>query len=291
MTPDLLTDRLMFGFASRSSELFQHESRGEEALEHHRPRLWLHVHVYCFPNMWKHRGTLRFWPSPNHSVHFNNKYDFFFLSSFQQTVIKSFNSTEFHGSGYTRWPGWPHLIWHQSGWDVSEPFSEWKQLDVGLCVCYSMAIIYGVFSASNLIAPSVVAVIGPQLSMFFSGLLYRRVLPLNPLQMLSAKAGVSFCSFLCLLLTSLSQLLHCCVHLPVHLEFLHSVCAGWSRSSRYRNAQLAFLLCESLSSVIRHGFFCSAVLWTAQGNVLAINSSDSTIGRNSGIFWSLMQFR
>lgn len=37
----------------------------------------------------------------------------------------------------------------------------------------SMSIIYGVFSASNLIAPSVVAVVGPQLSMFFSGLLYR----------------------------------------------------------------------------------------------------------------------
>lgn len=36
-----------------------------------------------------------------------------------------------------------------------------------------MSIIYGVFSASNLIAPSVVAVVGPQLSMFFSGLLYR----------------------------------------------------------------------------------------------------------------------
>lgn len=27
----------------------------------------------------------------------------FFLAIFQQTVIKSFNSTEFHGSGYTRW--------------------------------------------------------------------------------------------------------------------------------------------------------------------------------------------
>uniref|UniRef100_A0A672YNC2 Major facilitator superfamily domain containing 11 n=1 Tax=Sphaeramia orbicularis TaxID=375764 RepID=A0A672YNC2_9TELE len=34
----------------------------------------------------------------------------------------------------------------------------------------------------------------------------------------------------------------------------------------------------------------AAVLWTAQGNVLAINSSDSTIGRNSGIFWALLQF-
>lgn len=43
------------------------------------------------------------------------------------------------------------------------------------CVCYvySMAIIYGVFSASNLITPSVVAIVGPQLSMFASGLFYR----------------------------------------------------------------------------------------------------------------------
>lgn len=35
----------------------------------------------------------------------------------------------------------------------------------------------------------------------------------------------------------------------------------------------------------------SVVLWTAQGNVLAINSNDVTIGRNSGIFWALLQFR
>lgn len=36
---------------------------------------------------------------------------------------------------------------------------------------------------------------------------------------------------------------------------------------------------------------CVLVLWTAQGNVLAINSTDSTSGRNSGIFWALLQFR
>uniref|UniRef100_A0A8C7XHK9 Major facilitator superfamily domain containing 11 n=1 Tax=Oryzias sinensis TaxID=183150 RepID=A0A8C7XHK9_9TELE len=114
----------------------------------------------------------------------------------EQTVIKSFNSTEFHGSGYT-----------------------------------SMAIIYGVFSASNLIAPSVVAVIGPQLSMFFSGLLYS-----------------------------------CYIAVFIYLY-------TWS-----------FYTASVLVGV------AAAVLWTAQGNVLAINSSDSTIGRNSGIFWSLMQF-
>lgn len=54
-----------------------------------------------------------------------------------QTVIRSLNSTDFHGSGYT-----------------------------------SLAIIYGVFSASNLITPSVVAIVGPQISMFVSGLFY-----------------------------------------------------------------------------------------------------------------------
>uniref|UniRef100_A0A1A8KX14 Major facilitator superfamily domain containing 11 n=1 Tax=Nothobranchius kuhntae TaxID=321403 RepID=A0A1A8KX14_NOTKU len=114
----------------------------------------------------------------------------------EQTVIKSFNSTEFHGSGYT-----------------------------------SMAIIYGVFSASNLIAPSVVTVIGPQVSMFVSGLLY------------SAYIAVFINPF------------------------------TWS-----------FYTASVLVGV------AAAVLWTAQGNVLTINSTDSTIGRNSGIFWSLMQF-
>ncbi|CAH6776475.1 Mfsd11 [Phodopus roborovskii] len=54
-----------------------------------------------------------------------------------QTVIRSLNSTDFHGSGYT-----------------------------------SLAIIYGVFSASNLITPSVVTIVGPQISMFVSGLFY-----------------------------------------------------------------------------------------------------------------------
>uniref|UniRef100_UPI0037E8D2BB UNC93-like protein MFSD11 n=1 Tax=Semicossyphus pulcher TaxID=241346 RepID=UPI0037E8D2BB len=114
----------------------------------------------------------------------------------EQTVIKSFNSTEFHGSGYT-----------------------------------SMAIIYGVFSASNLIAPSVVTVIGPQLSMFFSGLLYSGYIAM----------------------------------------FIYPY--TWS-----------FYTASVLVGI------GAAVLWTAQGNVLAINSTDNTIGRNSGIFWALLQF-
>nr|XP_020443578.1 UNC93-like protein MFSD11 [Monopterus albus] len=114
----------------------------------------------------------------------------------EQTVIKSFNSTEFSGSGYT-----------------------------------SMAIIYGVFSASNLIAPSVVAVIGPQLSMFFSGLLYSGYIAM----------------------------------------FIYPY--TWS-----------FYTASVLVGI------AAAVLWTAQGNVLTINSTDGTIGRNSGIFWALLQF-
>lgn len=114
----------------------------------------------------------------------------------EQTVIKSFNSSEFHGSGYT-----------------------------------SMSIIYGVFSASNLIAPSVVTVVGPQLSMFFSGLLYSGYIAM----------------------------------------FIHPY--TWS-----------FYTASVLVGI------GAAVLWTAQGNVLAINSTDSTIGRNSGIFWALLQF-
>ncbi|XP_058510054.1 UNC93-like protein MFSD11 [Solea solea] len=114
----------------------------------------------------------------------------------EQTVIKSFNSTEFHGSGYT-----------------------------------SMSIIYGVLSASNLIAPSVVAVVGPQLSMFFSGLLYSGYIAM----------------------------------------FIYPY--TWS-----------FYTASVLVGV------GAAVLWTAQGNVLTINSTNDTIGRNSGIFWALLQF-
>ncbi|XP_046875302.1 UNC93-like protein MFSD11 [Hypomesus transpacificus] len=114
----------------------------------------------------------------------------------EQTVIKSFNSTEFHGSGYT-----------------------------------SMAIIYGVFSASNLIAPSVVAVVGAQLSMFFSGLIYSGYVAM----------------------------------------FIHPY--TWS-----------FYTASVVVGV------AAAILWTAQGSLLSINSTDATIGRNSGIFWALLQF-
>uniref|UniRef100_A0A8C7LZV5 Major facilitator superfamily domain containing 11 n=1 Tax=Oncorhynchus mykiss TaxID=8022 RepID=A0A8C7LZV5_ONCMY len=103
-----------------------------------------------------------------------------------------------------------------------------KKKNVFTC---SMAIIYGVFSASNLIAPSVVAVIGPQLSMFFSGLVYSGYIAM----------------------------------------FIHPY--TWS-----------FYTASVVVGI------AAAILWTAQGNLLTINSTDATIGRNSGIFWALLQF-
>ncbi|XP_051889289.1 LOW QUALITY PROTEIN: UNC93-like protein MFSD11 [Pristis pectinata] len=114
----------------------------------------------------------------------------------EQTVIKSINSTQFHGSGYT-----------------------------------SLAIIYTVFSASNLLTPSIVALLGCQLSMFISGLVY------------SAYVAVFIEPF------------------------------TWS-----------FYLASVIIGL------AAAVIWTAQGNCLTINSDENTIGRNSGIFWALLQF-
>ncbi|XP_030390804.1 UNC93-like protein MFSD11 isoform X2 [Gopherus evgoodei] len=112
-----------------------------------------------------------------------------------QTVITNLNNTNFHGSGYT-----------------------------------SMAIIYGVFSASNLISPSVVAVVGPQLSMFVSGLFYS-------------------------------------IYIAVFIQPF-----TWS-----------FYTASVFIGI------AAAVIWTAQGNCLTINSDENTIGRNSGIFWALLQ--
>uniref|UniRef100_A0A8C8IIT4 Major facilitator superfamily domain containing 11 n=1 Tax=Oncorhynchus tshawytscha TaxID=74940 RepID=A0A8C8IIT4_ONCTS len=102
---------------------------------------------------------------------------------------------------------------------------------LGFGFMFIMAIIYGVFSASNLIAPSVVAVIGPQLSMFFSGLVYSGYIAM----------------------------------------FIHPY--TWS-----------FYTASVVVGI------AAAILWTAQGNLLTINSTDATIGRNSGIFWALLQF-
>ncbi|KAJ7316072.1 hypothetical protein JRQ81_002234 [Phrynocephalus forsythii] len=112
-----------------------------------------------------------------------------------QTVITNLNKTDFHGSGYT-----------------------------------SMAVIYGVFSASNLISPSVVAIIGPQMSMFISGIFYS-------------------------------------LYIAVFIQP-----STWT-----------FYTASVFLGI------AAAVLWTAQGNCLTINSNENTIGRNSGIFWALLQ--
>ncbi|NWU62490.1 MFS11 protein, partial [Pterocles burchelli] len=113
----------------------------------------------------------------------------------EQTVITNLNNTDFHGSGYT-----------------------------------SMAIIYGVFSASNLLSPSVVAVGGPQLSMVVSGIFYS-------------------------------------LYIAVFIQP-----STW-----------AFYTASVFIGI------AAAVLWTAQGNCLTVNSDENTIGRNSGIFWALLQ--
>ncbi|NWQ96922.1 MFS11 protein, partial [Burhinus bistriatus] len=112
-----------------------------------------------------------------------------------QTVITNLNNTDFHGSGYT-----------------------------------SMSIIYGVFSASNLISPSVVAIVGPQLSMVVSGIFYS-------------------------------------LYIAVFIQP-----ATW-----------AFYTASVFIGI------AAAVLWTAQGNCLTVNSDGNTIGRNSGVFWALLQ--
>ncbi|NWR31812.1 MFS11 protein, partial [Tachuris rubrigastra] len=111
-----------------------------------------------------------------------------------QTVITNLNNTDFHGSGYT-----------------------------------SMSIIYGVLSASNLISPSVVAIVGPQFSMVVSGIFYS-------------------------------------LYIAVFIQP-----TTW-----------AFYTASVFIGI------AAAVLWTAQGNCLTVNSNENTIGRNSGVFWALL---
>ncbi|XP_075942516.1 UNC93-like protein MFSD11 [Anarhichas minor] len=113
----------------------------------------------------------------------------------EQTVVKSLRNDTFSGSGY-----------------------------------HSLGIIYGVFSFANLLAPAVVAVIGPKITMFLSGLLY---------------SG----------------------YIAVFI-----IPSTWS-----------FYLTSVLIGV------GAAMLWTAQGHFLVENSDASTINRNTGMFWALLQ--
>ncbi|ELT97164.1 hypothetical protein CAPTEDRAFT_108287 [Capitella teleta] len=94
----------------------------------------------------------------------------------------------------------------------------------------SLSIIYGTFAVSNWIAPSVVAIVGPKVSMIIG--------------------GIAYCLFIASFLKPMAWAL-----------YLGSVLVG----------------------------FGAAVIWTGQGNFLTINSDGSTIGRNSGIFWALLQ--
>ncbi|KAM6904938.1 UNC93-like protein MFSD11 [Xenentodon cancila] len=95
---------------------------------------------------------------------------------------------------------------------------------------HSLGIIYGVFSFSNLLAPTVVSIIGAKLSMFLSGLLY---------------SG----------------------YIAVFI-----IPSTWS-----------FYLTSVLIGI------GAALLWTAQGHFLVENSEASTINRNTGMFWALLQ--
>lgn len=113
----------------------------------------------------------------------------------EQTVVKSLGNETFSGNGY-----------------------------------YSLGIIYGIFSFSNLLAPTIVAVIGAKVSLFLSGLLY------------SGYVAVFILPF------------------------------TWS-----------FYLTSVLIGV------GAATLWTAQGHFLVENSEASTINRNTGMFWALLQ--
>lgn len=113
----------------------------------------------------------------------------------EQTVVKSLDNSTFTGSGY-----------------------------------HSLGIIYGVFSFANLIASTVVTVIGPKITMFLSGLLYSGYIA------------------------------------------VFVIPTTW-----------AFYLTSVLIGV------GAALLWTAQGHFLVENSEASTINRNTGMFWALLQ--
>ncbi|XP_042561708.1 UNC93-like protein MFSD11 [Clupea harengus] len=117
------------------------------------------------------------------------------LGNIEQTVLKSLKNDTFAGSGY-----------------------------------HSLGIIYGVFSFSNLLAPTVVAITGPQLTMFLSGILYS--------------------GYIAVFITPYTWSL-----------YLTSVLIGMG----------------------------AAMLWTAQGHFLVDNSDASTINRNTGVFWALLQ--
>ena len=96
----------------------------------------------------------------------------------------------------------------------------------------SLSIIYSVFSLANWIAPPIVTLIGPKITMIVGAAIY----------------------------------------LLFILQFLKPM--TW-----------ALYLGSVLVGI------AAAMLWTAQGNFLTINSDSDTVARNSGIFWALLQCR
>ncbi|XP_074245107.1 UNC93-like protein MFSD11 isoform X3 [Saimiri boliviensis] len=75
------------------------------------------------------------------------------------------------------------------------------------------------------------------------------------------------------------------------LKFDYTVSGGHCRTSTLYVCQWFILQPFPWSFYTASVFIgiAAAVLWTAQGNCLTINSDEHTIGRNSGIFWALLQ--
>lgn len=94
----------------------------------------------------------------------------------------------------------------------------------------SLAIIYTAFAASNWMAPSAVALLGPRPAMAIGGAVY---------------AGF--------------------------------IAQFWQPND---------VALYGLSAILGLG---AAIIWTAQGNFLTINSDPETMSRNSGIFWAMLQ--
>lgn len=94
----------------------------------------------------------------------------------------------------------------------------------------SLAIIYFVFALCNWLAPSMISILGPRVTMIFGGVIY----------------GLFIASFL-----------------TPHTWLLYLA-----------------------SALIGVG---AAAIWTGQGTYLTLNSDSTTISRNSGLFWAMLQ--
>lgn len=91
---------LVFTSSRQKNTIVQHDSRRKEAAQHRDPGIRFYVHVHRFSDMRQHRGGLQ----PLHIILTFNECALTVLSylCLQQTVLISFNSTDFHGTGYTR---------------------------------------------------------------------------------------------------------------------------------------------------------------------------------------------